>query len=568
MPGHRLNDVVRQIGTAACRFASDGDVLARFVADRDDAAFAELVRRHGGMVLGVCRRALGHTADAEDAYQATFLVLARKAATVRKSDALSAWLYGIAFRVAGRLRAKAARRREVSLTEVPGPDTADAITWRDGLRVLDEELNRLPEAHRAPLVLCYLEGKTQDEAARQLGWTVGALRGRLERGRARLHARLTRRGIGLAALAAVLTASAEAASVPTALRGAILGVAAAEAASVPAGVAVVAEEVISAMSATKLQWATGLAATCGLLTVGGIAAVGQVPGKGDAPAKAPPIPAIKAPQGKIQLIELAGAAVTRGEIALAEQLLRDAARTDPTLPPPLVMLARLCIQIKAMQPHARAALERAIAENPDHPTGHLTNATIAMTDGRIAEAILSAERAIQLADAALWTAEQKKGFRKSALETMASAFEDRKDWASVRTHSAALLELDGSAQHRIRLAKALFFLDKPDDALAEIQRAVRDAPSHGPPGVHMAWLWAAKGDAKAADEWFAKAIKDAPNNYRVRVSYAQWLLSQNEVARAKELAAEAETIDPKAAEVLRLKARIQAHQGPPGKDKP
>jgi RNA polymerase sigma factor (sigma-70 family) len=289
MPGRQIGEFLRRVAGSAGRFASasDRDVLAHFVADRDEAAFAELVRRHGGMVLGVCRRALGNTSDAEDACQATFLVLARKAAAIRRTDAVGAWLYGVARRAAGRLRARAARGREVPLGELPGPDTTADVTWRDGLRVLDEELGRLPEAYRAPLVLCYLEGKTQDEAARLLGWTLGAFRGRLERGRARLRDRLNRRGVGLAVLAAVATAqSGTAGVVPVGIKMSILkaavAVTAGEAASaVPAGVAALAEGVITAMTVTKLQWTAGLLATCGLLTFSGVwAAVGILPGQG------------------------------------------------------------------------------------------------------------------------------------------------------------------------------------------------------------------------------------------------------------------------------------------------
>ncbi|HEY1381054.1 MAG TPA: sigma-70 family RNA polymerase sigma factor [Gemmataceae bacterium] len=303
MPGYRLHDVIRRAAGAAGRFAAaaDGDVLGRFVADRDAAAFAELVRRHGGMVLAVCRRELGDTPDAEDACQATFLVLARKAAAVRRADAVGGWLYGVARRVARRLGAAAARRRgrEAPLADVPGPDTTAAVTWRDGLRALDEELGRLPDAYRAPLVLCYLEGRTQDEAARQLGWSLGAFRGRLERGRARLRDRLTRRGVGLAVLAAAAVGRpVDAAAIPSGIQTSIINTAAAvaagEAVAAPAGVVAVAEGVIRAMTATKLQWAIGVAAVCGLLTVGGVWATGQGPGAGG-PGDEPPPAARPAP---------------------------------------------------------------------------------------------------------------------------------------------------------------------------------------------------------------------------------------------------------------------------------
>src|SRR5207244_5341753 len=128
------------------------------------------------------------------------------------------------------------RKHEVPLADLPGPDTTADVTWRDGLRVLDEELGRLPESYRAPLVLCYLEGKTQDEAARLLGWTLGAFRGRLERGRARLRDRLTRRGVGLAILAAAAVArpTTVTAAVQTSIIHTAAAVAAGEAVTGPA----------------------------------------------------------------------------------------------------------------------------------------------------------------------------------------------------------------------------------------------------------------------------------------------------------------------------------------------
>jgi RNA polymerase sigma factor (sigma-70 family) len=186
---------------------SDSRLLADFVERRDEAAFAALVHRHGALVLNVCLRTLGDATDAEDAFQATFLVLARKAASIRKGDSLSSWLHGVAYRVARKLRADRARRQRGAgpLVETLQADTTAEVTWREVRCVLDEELAGLPAAYRSPLVMCYLEGRTQDEAARELGWTLGTLRGRLERGRERLRNRLVRRGLTLSA--AVLGAS-------------------------------------------------------------------------------------------------------------------------------------------------------------------------------------------------------------------------------------------------------------------------------------------------------------------------------------------------------------------------
>src|SRR5262245_15995449 len=194
----------------------DAELLARFARDRDEAAFTLLVARHGPMVLRVCRRALGDAHAAEDCFQATFLVLARRAGAIRRRASLAAWLHGVALRVAN----KARRDRRAATAGCAGegaadphPDPLSALVARELLQALDEEVGRLPEVYRLPVLLCCLEGHTQQEAARRLGWTAGAVKGRLERGRARLHARLAKRGLTPgAALAAVEVARAGAAA--------------------------------------------------------------------------------------------------------------------------------------------------------------------------------------------------------------------------------------------------------------------------------------------------------------------------------------------------------------------
>lgn len=199
---------------------SDGALLERFVQRRDEAAFAALVERHGPMVLSVCRRVLRNVHDAEDACQAAFLVLARKAASIRRRGSLASWLHGVAFRAASNLRRKVARRQfhESAAAEPAVAEPAEP-SWREVRAVLDEELQRLPARLQSPLLLCYLEGKTRDEAAQQLGWSVSTLRGRLERGRELLRARLTRRGLTLssALLASLLMQHATEAALPATL---------------------------------------------------------------------------------------------------------------------------------------------------------------------------------------------------------------------------------------------------------------------------------------------------------------------------------------------------------------
>lgn len=177
----------------------EGALLDRFVRLGDSEAFEALVVRHGPMVLSVCRRFLRNPHDVEDAFQATFLVLSRKAASLRKREALAPWLFGVAYKVATRARSRAITRLSSSraLDSVAATDEPPEIGMNreEASTLLHEELARLPEADRAPLVLCYFEGLTHDEAADRLRWPVGTVRGRLARARGKLRARLTRRGL-------------------------------------------------------------------------------------------------------------------------------------------------------------------------------------------------------------------------------------------------------------------------------------------------------------------------------------------------------------------------------------
>jgi RNA polymerase sigma factor (sigma-70 family) len=188
---------------------SDADLLSKFVQTRDESAFAALVERHGPMVLGVCRRALVDVHAADDAFQATFLALARKADRLRNPGAVAAWLYGTAVRIA-RYARRSARRTGARERKAPRRLPADPlaeITGRELVAAVDEELARLPEPFRAPVVLCCIEGLSQDEAARRLGWSPGSVKGRLERGRERLRRKLMRRGIALSSALALWSAS-------------------------------------------------------------------------------------------------------------------------------------------------------------------------------------------------------------------------------------------------------------------------------------------------------------------------------------------------------------------------
>jgi RNA polymerase sigma-70 factor (ECF subfamily) len=281
----------------------DVELLRRFAVCRDEAAFAALVERHGPLVLGLCRRVLQSVHDAEDALQATFLVLARRAGGLRCPDSLAGWLFGVAYRVARKMKAQRGRRREVESKAPPATKVDATDLCRGELSVvLDEELRRLPEIQRQPLLLCYFEGLTQDEAARQLGWPRGTLKSRLERGRAILKSRLARRGLATAAVAAVTASAVPGLAVPP---PAGLSVTLARAAALfalrkplpatvtPAAVVVLAEGVLRSMFAAKLKLLVGFLAATVALVCGAAAFARQTP-----TAAAPP--ARVAPQGPAQ----------------------------------------------------------------------------------------------------------------------------------------------------------------------------------------------------------------------------------------------------------------------------
>lgn len=238
---------------------SDGELLRRFTAQHDEAAFEELLTRHGPLVWGVCRRALPNRADVEDAFQATFLILAQRAHGIRKPDSLGCWLHGVAYRVSRRMRGQSLRTSPNIGSQQPAHTEApiEGPTVREFLAALDEELARLPEKYRAPLVLCYLREQTRDEAARQLGLSLSTLKRRLETARERLRVRLARRGVELpATLAATALAGTVSSSVASAtLRAAVVG----PAGVVSANVLTVTEGVVRAMWEMKLRaWAAGV----------------------------------------------------------------------------------------------------------------------------------------------------------------------------------------------------------------------------------------------------------------------------------------------------------------------
>jgi RNA polymerase sigma factor (sigma-70 family) len=270
-----LLDYLRQTSAAD---AGDAELLERFVRHADETAFATLVQRHGPMVLAVCRRVLGDTDDAEDAFQATFLLLVSKAAELRQPELLGPWLHGVAQRTA--LKAKCARarhrRREQPLDDYPAADHDDLL-WHDLRPVLDDAIRRLAPRYRVPFVLCYLEGLTNAQAARQLGCPEGTIATWLARARQQLRARLTRRGLGVSACLLATALSADAgAKMPPALFAATVQAARSFAlgrvlnGGIPARVLVLTQGVSRAMFMDKLRHFLSVLVLLALCGAGGL----------------------------------------------------------------------------------------------------------------------------------------------------------------------------------------------------------------------------------------------------------------------------------------------------------
>jgi RNA polymerase sigma factor (sigma-70 family) len=334
MPG-RFHEVLEHLHRAGGGL-TDGQLLGRFLSTRDEEAFAAIVRRHGPMVLGVCRRLLHDFHDAEDAFQATFLVLARKAASVVKRDSLASWLYGVAHRTALQARVTNARRRarERPMRDMPHLELppAEPQDWRP---LLDRELSRLPEKYRAAIVLCDLEGRSRREAACLLKIPEGTLSSRLAAGRRLLARRLAKSGLSLSGgmLAAALAEGARA-QVPSAL---VWSTAKAVTGQVAAPAAVVLTQgVIQAMFLKKL-WVVG-AVLVVALGVGGLAYQAGQPGAAQAAPPDKPLSELEALRKENELLRLNLQVVLEKLRAVEAELAalragRGAGLDNPTQPP-------------------------------------------------------------------------------------------------------------------------------------------------------------------------------------------------------------------------------------------
>jgi RNA polymerase sigma factor (sigma-70 family) len=326
-----LRYIRKMVAVEDSRSLQDRELLRRFIDGRDEAAFATLVERHGPMLLGACRRLLRNQQDAEDVLQATFLVLARRASAIRRQDSVGSWLYGVAYRLALKLRTRQARQQECERrAAITGTPNTEQMTWGDLQPVLDEELQRLPDKYRAPILLCCLQGKSRDEAARELGWAEGAVKIRLERGRELLRSRLARRGLVLSAglWAVLVTKETATAALPVRLTATLVETSVRFAAghslagAVPATVLSLSESCLKTMLLAKLK---NLVAGLFLLTALGLGAATYaplatrpMPDLASDEAAPAPAPADRVPDARAELAPLSSPQDLPGVVPLPE----------------------------------------------------------------------------------------------------------------------------------------------------------------------------------------------------------------------------------------------------------
>ncbi len=295
---HYLRRLTVRYGDAA----TDHELLQRFVTRREEAAFATLVERHAAMVLGLCRSILHNHHDAEDIFQAVFLVLARKAGSIRKGDSVGSWLYAVAYRLAHKARVRTGKRHvcEQKAAMSPEQKPMDEVTWGELRDILHEEVSRLPERYRAAVVSCYWEGRTHEQAGQQLGCAKGTIKDRLEKAREMLRTRLARRGLALSAawFAASLSEGTSSAVslelVQTTVRGALLfSLGQLPQGAVSANAVACARNALQAMLVSKLQYGLVLVLMLSVLGGAGLAVLCKTPAPENEPEASAMAPAPK-----------------------------------------------------------------------------------------------------------------------------------------------------------------------------------------------------------------------------------------------------------------------------------
>ena len=312
--GTTLTQIYRLFDEGTLAGLPDGRLLERYVVERDELAFETLVKRHGPMVTAVCRGVVEDPHDADDVFQAAFLLLARKAKSLWVDESLGGWLHRVASRIALQVRSESARRRdrERRSAELSPAQRDAAAAWDDTPTVVHEEIDRLPERYRRPIVLCYLEEMTYEQAASLLRWSEGTTRGRLAKGRELLRARLSRRGIQSAgsAMPALPAAARLAAPSPELLQSTVRAARhftlgnTAQAATVSARTAGLVKQALQTMMVAKLKLAGAAAlliamlacVATGLAAVGPVRSTGTVSAKHTAEAGVSSLPAAEAPR--------------------------------------------------------------------------------------------------------------------------------------------------------------------------------------------------------------------------------------------------------------------------------
>jgi RNA polymerase sigma factor (sigma-70 family) len=470
MSNAAMGAVVRHLRDLAERRGAGGrtdrQLLHEFARRRDEGAFALLVRRHGAMVLGTVRRVLRHQQDAEDAFQAAFLVLARKAGASGWGDSVGGWLFRVAYHLALKARRRGGRRRAVEVAMAQVPETAAAPAGDDPEQraALDEEVSRLPEAYRAAVVLCYLEGRGQAEAGRQLGCTVDALKGRLRRAREMLQRRLRQRGVALsvagvgAALAANASAAPSAALLASTARAAVLFAAGAQAAgAVSAQALALAVGGLKTMCGTKVKLFAVVLASVGVLAGGGVA----LRGPGGAWTAAPQAAAA---EPDVIVGQLAGPRDT-GPAASPATL--DALKKLQASPDPEVRRSAATL-LRRLQPARKRPL--ALAELVDSGTVEAPEGWVLVNGGKDGKIVLrpAGERG-RPGDAVRELVVYKKDGQWVAEEVLGLKVSTRLSAARATVRQFRLGDAVGTDAHQARLAE----LEKKIRALSEELEALR-----------------------------------------------------------------------------------------------
>jgi RNA polymerase sigma factor (sigma-70 family) len=587
MATHPLQAVVRHLRRMARPSdnapSSDAELLTRFAGRHDEFAFAEIVQRHGPLVWAVCRNGLT-TADADDAFQAAFLILTKQATRIRKPAALAGWLAGVARRVVRRVRIKETRRTAAEQRLAARPrstDDSDRLVQSEWRQLLNEELHQLPEKYLLPMLLCYYQGLTNEEAAKRLGVPHGTVCGRLSRARELLRRRLIRRGVTLTVGA--LTAGA--AGLPAEVLAATLatcGSVTNAGANLAAPVLTLAEAVMKSIWVEKVRvWTIGLAA---ITVVGGGSFSGLVGGPTAGRRDSPNVVLVQpeqlapaaVPPRKIEELEQAGTAIINGQVDEALKFLRLAKDKYPSLPPVRLMQARL---YRSANPRVRddkklrSIMDLAAAENPNHPLIYLELAQIAILEGRNTEAILDCQTAIAFAAAPQWSAEQRKDVRSSTDRLLALARNRRGEWAFSRPELARLLELSPKdVQLRQEFARTLLGMGEPDEAFRQLSQVYKEAPEVGRPDLGMATLYAALEDTQNARKWFEKTIEEQPkswDSWEAHFKYGEWLLEQRDLPAARRHAETAVKLGPQKGGNPQVEGLLKLiDDGEKGKNKP